>query len=108
MNFPAAIAQNLNIHLRRVEAVIELLEQGATIPFIARYRKEATGSLDEVQISDIQNLLKKLQELEKRREVILQSIEEQGKLTPELRRAIEAAATMTELEDLYLPYRPKR
>ncbi|MEO6760599.1 MAG: Tex-like N-terminal domain-containing protein, partial [Saprospiraceae bacterium] len=102
------IAQVLSIPLRRVEATLELLETGATIPFIARYRKEATGELDEVQIADIQDAWKKFQELDKRRDVILQSIGEQGKLTPELRQAILAAATLTELEDIYLPYRPKR
>jgi uncharacterized protein len=102
------IAAQLALSARRVEAAIELFEQGATIPFIARYRKEATGSLDEVQLAAIQDLLKRIQELDKRREAILQSIEDQGKLTPELRRSIEAAATMTELEDLYLPYRPRR
>lgn len=108
MSYSHPIAQALGIPIRRVEAALELLESGSTIPFIARYRKEATGSLDEVQIADIQNLWKKMQELDKRREVILQSIEEQGKLTPQLRAAILAAANMTELEDLYLPYRPKR
>jgi len=108
MSYAPRIAPIVNIPVRKVEAVIELLESGATIPFIARYRKEATGELDEVQIADIQNAWKKMQELDKRREVILQSIEEQGKLTPELRRAIEKAFTITELEDLYLPYRPKR
>jgi uncharacterized protein len=108
MNYAPRIAPLLNISARRVDAVIELLETGATIPFIARYRKEATGELDEVQIADIQDTWKKMLELDKRREVILQSIEEQGKLTPELRKAIEGAATMTELEDLYLPFRPKR
>ena len=108
MSYAPRLAQALNIPVRRVEAVVELLESGATIPFIARYRKEATGSLDEVQIADIHDGWRKMQELDKRREVILQSIEEQGKLTPELRAAIEAAGTMTELEDLYLPYRPKR
>lgn len=108
MNYAARIAPLTNIPARKVEAVIELLESGATIPFIARYRKEATGELDEVEIAEIQDAWKKMQELDKRREVILQSIEEQGKLTPELRRSIEQAATMTELEDLYLPYRPKR
>ena len=108
MSYAPRIAPLLNISVRRVEAVIELLETGATIPFIARYRKEATGELDEVQIGDIQGAWKKIQDLDKRREVVLQSIEEQGKLTPELRKAIENAATMTELEDLYLPYRPKR
>lgn len=108
MNYSARIAPLLNIPAPRVNAVIELLESGATIPFISRYRKEATGSLDEVQIGDIADSWKKMQELDKRREAVLQSIEEQGKMTPELRRAIEQAATMTELEDLYLPYRPKR
>ena len=102
------IAQSLSIPLRRVEATLELLESGATIPFIARYRKEATGELDEVQIADIQDTWKKYQELDKRREVILQSLAEQGKLTPELRRAVVAALSLTELEDIYLPYRPKR
>jgi len=108
MSISLRIAPALNISVRRVESVLELLASGATIPFIARYRKEATGSLDEVQIADIADLWKKMVELDKRREVILQSIEEQGKLTPQLRSAIEAAVTMTELEDLYLPYRPKR
>ncbi len=102
------IAQSLSISLRRVEATLELLESGATIPFIARYRKEATGELDEVQIGDIQDAWKKHQELDKRRLTILQSLEEQGKLSPELRKAITDALTLTELEDLYLPYRPKR
>jgi uncharacterized protein len=102
------ISPLLHLPAPSVAAVLELLESGATIPFIARYRKEATGSLDEVHISDIADLWKKIQELDKRRTAILQSIEEQGKLTPELRQTIEAAATMTELEDLYLPYRPKR
>lgn len=108
MSYAPRIAPITGISARKVEAVIELLESGATIPFIARYRKEATGELDEVQIADIQDAWKKMLDLDKRREVILQSIEEQGKLTPELRRAIEQAVTMTELEDLYLPYRPKR
>ena len=108
MNYAASIANQLNVNQRQVEKTIELLEQGATVPFIARYRKEATGGLNEVQIAAIRDLLLKLKELDKRREAVLASIEEQGKLTPELRKAIEAAATMTELEDLYLPYRPKR
>ena len=108
MSYAPRIAPLLQISARRVEAVLELLESGATIPFIARYRKEATGELDEVQIADIQAAWKKMQDLDKRREAILSSIEEQGKLTPELKSAIERAATMTELEDLYLPYRQKR
>ena len=108
MTITQRIAAPLHLNLHRVAAVLELLESGATIPFIARYRKEATGSLDEVQIGDIQDLWKKTVELDKRRESILETIEAQGKLTPELRNAIEAAQTMTELEDLYLPYRQKR
>ena len=85
MSYAPRIAPLTGISARKVEAVIELLEGGATIPFIARYRKEATGELDEVQIADIQDAWKKMQELDKRREVILQSIAEQGKLSDELR-----------------------
>ena len=108
MNYAAIISQQLNLGARQVEKTIELLEQGATVPFIARYRKEVTGSLNEVQITAIRDLLIKLKELDKRREAILASISEQGKLTPELEKKIMDAATMTELEDLYLPYKPKR
>ncbi|MBR6441478.1 MAG: helix-hairpin-helix domain-containing protein, partial [Bacteroidales bacterium] len=86
----------------------ELLEQGATVPFIARYRKEVTGSLNEIQIAAIRDQLLRLKELDKRREAVIASVREQGKLTPELEASLLAAATMTELEDLYLPYRPKR
>lgn len=107
-NYATIIAGRLELNQRQVEKTIELLEQGATVPFIARYRKEATGSLNEVQIAAIRDLLVRLRELDKRREAVLQSIEEQGKLTPELRGRIEAAETLTDLEDLYLPYRPKR
>ena len=107
-NYATIIAGRLELNQRQVEKTIELLEQGATVPFIARYRKEATGSLNEVQIAAIRDLLLRLKELDKRREAVLQSIEEQGKLTPELRGRIEAAETLTDLEDLYLPYRPKR
>ena len=108
MNYAAIIAQRLELGARQVERTVELLEQGATVPFIARYRKEVTGSLNEVQIAAIRDLLLRLKELDKRRESILQSIDEQGKLTPELRLQIEAVESMTDLEDLYLPYRPKR
>ena len=108
MNYSSHIAEQLGLGQRQVEKTIELLEQGATVPFIARYRKEATGSLNEVQITAIRDLLIRLKELDKRREAILSSISEQGKLTPELEQQILAAATMTELEDLYLPYKPKR
>jgi len=108
MNYATTIAKRLELNQRQVEKTIELLEQGATVPFIARYRKEATGSLNEVQIAAIRDLLLRLKELDKRREAILQSIDEQGKLSPELRDRIESADNMTDLEDLYLPYRPKR
>ena len=108
MNYAATIAQQLNLGNRQVEKTIELLEQGATVPFIARYRKEATGSLNEVQITAIRDLLLRLKELDKRREAILTSISDQGKLTPELEKQILAANTLTELEDLYLPFKPKR
>ena len=108
MNYAAIIAKRLELNTRGVEKTIELLEQGATVPFIARYRKEATGSLTEVQIAAIRDLLLKLKELDKRREAVCASIEEQGKMTDELRRSLEAAETLTDLEDLYLPYRPKR
>ena len=108
MNYASHIAEQLNLGQRQVEKTIELLEQGATVPFIARYRKEVTGSLNEIQITAIRDLLVKLKELDKRRETILASIQDQGKLTPELEKQILAATTMTELEDLYLPYKPKR
>ena len=108
MNYSSIIAARLELGQRQVEKTVELLEQGATVPFIARYRKEATGSLNEVQIAAIRDLLLKLKELDKRRESIVQSIEEQGKMTDELRKKIDAADNITALEDLYLPYRPKR
>jgi protein Tex len=102
------IAKLLNVSLKSLVSVIALLDEGATVPFIARYRKEATGNLDEVQIRDIQEKLEYFRELEDRRETVLASIHEQGKLTPELRARIEATLEKTELEDLYLPYKPKR
>ncbi|MBR1850119.1 MAG: RNA-binding transcriptional accessory protein [Bacteroidales bacterium] len=108
MNYATIIAEELNLGQHQVSRTIELLESGATVPFIARYRKEATGSLNEVQIAAIRDLLLRLKEVDKRREAIVASIEQQGKMTDDLRRAIAEARTMTELEDLYLPYRPKR
>ena len=108
MNYATAIANRLELNVRQVEKTIMLLEEGATVPFIARYRKEATGSLNEVQIAAIRDLLLKLKELDKRRETVLASIGEQGKLTPDLRQQIEAAESLTDLEDLYMPFRPKR
>ncbi len=107
-NYATVIASRLGLNVRQVEKTIELLESGATVPFIARYRKEVTGSLNEVQIAAIRDLLLRLKELDKRREAVVASIEEQGKLTHDLRRQLMAAETMTDLEDLYLPYRPKR
>lgn len=108
MNYIATIAEALHLGVRQVEKTIELLESGATVPFISRYRKEATGNLNEVQIAAIRDLLAKLKEVDRRRESILQSIGEQGKLMPELEKAILEARSITELEDLYLPYKPKR
>lgn len=107
-NFTVNIANLLGIREFQVKNVIELLNNGATIPFIARYRKEVTGSLDEVKIGDIKLQYEKYIELENRRNTILQSIKEQGKLTEELEKQILSATTLTDLEDLYLPYRPKR
>ena len=102
------VAKTLNVPMRGMMATIELLDEGGTVPFIARYRKEATGNLDEVQIRDIEEKLGYFRELEDRRKTILASIEDQGKLTPELKARIEATLEKSELEDLYLPYRPKR
>src|ERR1700741_3941657 len=102
------IAQVLNVPMRGLVAVIELLNEGGTVPFIARYRKEATGNLDEVQIRDIEEKLAYFRDLVARRETILASILEQGKLTDDLKAKIEATLDRNELEDLYLPYRPKR
>jgi uncharacterized protein len=102
------IAQTLKVPLRGLVAVIELLDEGGTVPFIARYRKEATGNLDEVQILSIEESLAYFRDLISRRETILASIAEQGKLTDELKARIEATLDKSELEDLYLPYKPKR
>ena len=102
------IATSLNVPMRGLVAVIELLNEGGTVPFIARYRKEATGNLDEVQIRDIEEKLAYFRDLVARRETILASILEQGKLTDELKERIEATFDKSEMEDLYLPYRPKR
>lgn len=104
----ALIASELTIRPEQVENTLLLLEEGATVPFISRYRKEVTGSLDEVQIGDIQQQYQKLLELEKRKEAIVRSVEEQGKLTPELEAQFRAAQSLPILEDLYLPYKPKR
>src|SRR3990172_184996 len=102
------IAQELSISEKQVLACAALLDEGATVPFISRYRKEATGSLDEVAVLAIRDRLAQLRELDKRREAVLKSLEETGKLTDELKAKVLAAETMTMLEDIYLPYRPKR
>ena len=102
------IAAELSVSTTQVISTIELLDEGATIPFISRYRKEITGSMDEVQVAAIRDRFEQLRELDKRRDSILKIIQEQGKLTPELDKKINAALTMTELEDLYLPYKQKR
>lgn len=102
------IAQELAVASKQVTATVNLLDEGATVPFIARYRKELTGSLDEVQVTTIRDRIQQLRELDKRREAILKSLNDMGKLTPELQKQIEEAETMVLLEDIYLPYRPKR
>ena len=106
--FSKMIASALHIAVRQVENTLSLLNGGATIPFISRYRKEATGGLDEVQIGEIKERYDKLCEMTKRKETILKTIEEQGKLSAELKKRIEACWDATELEDIYLPYKPKR
>ncbi|MBA3612335.1 MAG: RNA-binding transcriptional accessory protein [Nitrospirales bacterium] len=102
------IAKELKITDKQVTATVSLLDDGATVPFLSRYRKEVTGGLDEVVITSIRDRVAQLRELDKRRDVILASLEEQGKLTDVLQGQVQAATTMTELEDIYLPYRPKR
>lgn len=102
------IADDLKIDSKQVKATVDLLDEGATVPFISRYRKEVTGSLDEVQVLAIKTEIERLRQLEQRRESILKSIEGQGKLTEELKEKILAADTLSKLEDLYLPYKPKR
>ena len=102
------ITATLNLSLKQVNNIVALQEEGGTIPFIARYRKEATGNLDEVQIGAVLEQVKYFGELAKRKETILKTIEEAGKLTPELKKRIEDCIEATVLEDIYLPYKPKR
>ena len=108
MNITEKIATELNVAVTKVQAAVDLLDDGATVPFIARYRKEATGGLDDTQLRTLLERLQYLRELQERKHTILSSIEEQGKLTDELKQTIEAADNKTLLEDLYLPYKPKR
>lgn len=107
-DFHRMISAALGISERQISQTLGLLEDGATIPFISRYRKEATGGLDEVQIEAIQTQYEKLNETAKRKETILNTIQEQGKLTAELQKRIEETWDNTLLEDIYLPYKPKR
>lgn len=106
--FPSLIAKETSIRQQQVENTIKLLDDGATVPFISRYRKEATGNLDEVQIGTIAQSYEKLKEIAARKETIVSTIEEQGKMTPDLRKEIEQTWDSTRLEDLYQPYKPKR
>ncbi len=108
MDIIQRIAEELSVFPRQVQAAVQLLDEGATVPFISRYRKEVTGTLDDTQLRNLEERLRYLRELEERKVAILKSIEEQGKLTPELQLQIEQTDTKTILEDLYLPYKPKR
>ena len=108
MELVPQLAEQLSLPSASVKATVELLDQGATLPFVARYRKEVTGGLDEEQLRRLAGGLHRLRALDERRQTVLASIEEQGKLTPELRQRLLAATSLTELEDLYQPYRPKR
>ena len=106
--FTKIIAERLSLHIDAVENTLKLLDEGCTIPFISRYRKERTGGLDEVQIAQISDLNDKMKEMTKRKETIVSTISEQGKMTAELRKRIDECWSATELEDIYLPYKPKR
>src|ERR1700712_224789 len=106
--FAQPIAQKLNIKIQQVETVLSLLEEGSTIPFIARYRKDKTGNLDEVQIQQIQDEAKFLKEFTERKTFIEKAITEQGKMTEEVQARLDKATTVAGLEDIYLPYKPKR
>lgn len=108
LKYAQQIAATLNISLKQVSSICDLHTEGSTIPFIARYRKEATGNLDEVVIGNVIDQVKYFNELEKRKETVLKTIEEAGKLTPELKKRIDDCINATELEDIYLPYKPKR
>lgn len=108
LKYSQQIAATLNLTLKQISSIYELHTEGSTIPFIARYRKEATGNLDEVVIGNVIDQIKYFNELEKRKETVLKTIEEAGKLAPELKKRIEDCINATELEDIYLPYKPKR
>ena len=107
-NLEQLIAQELSLRPEQIKNALELFAEGATLPFVARYRKERTGEMNEIQLRDLQDRYAYLTELRDRQAVIIQAISEQGKLTDVLQAKIEACLQKTELEDLYLPYRPKR
>src|SRR3990170_997413 len=108
LKYSHEIAKTLGFSLKQIDSIAQLHSERSTIPFIARYRKEATGNLDEVQIADVIDKIKYFTELEKRKETVIKTIEGLGKLTPELKQRIENSIDATELEDIYLPYKPKR
>src|SRR6202012_2037319 len=108
ISFAKDVAARLQLRVPQVEATLTLFEEGATIPFIARYRKDRTGALDEVQIQQIQDTAKFLQEYSERKAFIEKTITEQGKMTDALQGKLNASTTLAELEDIYLPYKPKR
>src|ERR1700744_5388242 len=108
LSIESRIAAELTVAAQQVVAAVSLLDAGSTVPFIARYRKEATGGLDDAQLRTLEERLVYLRELEERRAAIIKSIGEQGKLTPQLQASIDAPDTKQRLEDLYLPYKPKR
>jgi len=108
LKYSQHIATLLNLSLKQINSIFELHAEGSTLPFIARYRKEATGNMDEVQIGNVIDQIKYFNELEKRKETVSKTIEEAGKMTPELKKRIEDCINATELEDIYLPYKPKR
>ena len=102
------IATDLSVNIKHVTNVHQLNAEGSTVPFISRYRKEATGNMDEIQVADVIEKIKYYDELEKRKETVIKTIETAGKITPELKQRIENTINATELEDIYLPYKPKR
>src|SRR5262245_43822427 len=108
LKYSQQIAATLNLSLKQIDSIHALHNEGATIPFIARYRKEATGNLDEVAIGNVIEQVKYFNELEKRKETVIKTIEDAGKMTPELKKRIDNCISATELEDIYLPYKPKR
>ena len=107
-DIPSIVAQTLSLPRVGVAATIELLDQGATVPFISRYRKERTGSLTDLQVRDIEQTLRKVREIEDRRRAVIEAIDQSGSMTADLRSRLQSAATLVEIEDLYAPFRPRR